>query len=67
MTRKDYVLLAEAIRAARNDVLSKEGPNPEDLLDGIAYAAEHIADALALDNPAFRREMFLAASGVSSP
>jgi hypothetical protein len=67
MTRKDYVIIAQAIRAARQDVLSKEGPNPDDLLDGIGYAAEHIADALEKDNPAFRREMFLAASGVLPP
>jgi len=57
MTRKDYELIAKAIRcasaapgyAARN-----------------SFAAFAIADALASDNPRFDRERFLKACGIQS-
>jgi hypothetical protein len=67
MTRRHYVALAEAFAAARADVQAKE-PSAviPDLLDGISYAAEHIADALARDNRAFDRERFLRAAGVQA-
>lgn len=63
MTRKDYVALAEAFIAAREDIRNKEDV-PGELLDGVSYAAEHVADALARDNRAFDRERFLRAAGV---
>jgi hypothetical protein len=67
MTRKDYVLLAEAIRAACDDIRSKEPEEcREDLLAGVSYAAEYVADVLADDNRAFDRSRFLNAAGVRS-
>jgi hypothetical protein len=65
MTRKDYILIAAALKEAAADILNKECP-VQDLLDGKDYAAEHIADALARDNPRFDRERFLKAAGVQS-
>lgn len=71
MTRKDYEALAAAIRAARAEIEEKEMgsglvTSVADLLDGTAYAAEFIADALARDNPRFNRERFLSACGVAN-
>ena len=66
MTRKDYVLIAAALTQAKLDILGKEPPEAHsDLLDGRDYAVEHIADALARDNPRFDRERFLKAAGYS--
>lgn len=50
MTRKDYVLIAAALREART----------------VAEAARLLADQLAQDNPRFDRERFLKAAGVQS-
>lgn len=67
MTRKDHVLLAEAIKEARDGIRTKEPDESHaDMLDGAALAAEHVADALARDNRAFDRERFLRAAGVQS-
>lgn len=64
MTRKDYVAIAAAIRAARRDVTNREPPEcVADMQDGISLAAEHLADALRRDNPRFDRARFLAACG----
>lgn len=65
MTKRHFVALAAAFKAARADVISKEpDASHTDLLDGISYAAEHVADACANDNPQFNRARFLAACGV---
>lgn len=59
MTRKDYVLLAAALKAARTDVIAKEPPKHiPALLDGVGYAADWIADSLVRDNPRFDVERF---------
>lgn len=61
MTRKDYVLIAAALRAAR--------PPGTALLARCHQAdcdALVIADRLAGDNPRFDRERFLKACGVQS-
>lgn len=58
MTRKDYILLAEALRlpaVCRGDYAL-----------GRVDAALQVADALAADNRAFDRERFLKAAGVQS-
>lgn len=60
MTRKDYILLAEALKVANDSLLG-----PSDEHQGIRYAAMHIANALAQDNPRFDRARFLAAAGVT--
>ena len=59
MTRKDYVMLAEALRSTL------------DPLDDAFHREQHeadataVADALARDNPRFDRERFLKAAGVT--
>jgi len=57
MTRKDYILLAEALRVQYkvNKVFANDG-----LSRGVLSAAEEIADALQRDNSWFNREHFLA-------
>lgn len=52
MTRKDYRLLAEAIKHMKLTPLNK------------IFVAEHLADALEKDNPRFNREAFLEWAGV---
>lgn len=60
MTRKDYVLIADSIKASRENW---EGFTPEaqEAIDGLARS---LASKLAGDNPRFNRETFLAACGV---
>lgn len=57
MTRKDYVLLADAIMGAAYVL------NPPERL-GALLAANEIAHALAEDNPRFDRARFLKAAGL---
>lgn len=56
MTRKDYVLLAQAIRGSFAAVKNAEQQN------GVKTAAERLSDALAADNPRFDRTRFLEAA-----
>ncbi len=68
MTRKDFLLISDAVRCARRDNTSGVGPR-NDLSDhnrGVAWVARNLADALAHDNPRFDRERFLKACGVSN-
>jgi hypothetical protein len=57
MTRKDYVLIAEVIRASK---IAWAGNN-NNLVDDISRA---LADALVKENPRFNRARFLTACGV---
>jgi len=56
MTRKDYILLANAIKGMPSHALT--------LRTTRLSAARSIADALAGDNPRFKRDRFLTACGV---
>jgi len=58
MTRKDYILLADAIKAA-----VEATDYPERL--GAQLAANEIAHRLQQDNPRFDRARFLKAAGLS--
>lgn len=60
MTRKDYVLIAEALRLARS---AGTGAGHD---AGIYDAARVLAETLANDNPRFDSERFLKACGVQS-
>lgn len=64
LTKSSFELIAQAMKNARADILAKESPTV-DLLDGVGYASEHLADALASTNPRFDRARFLAACGVT--
>lgn len=71
MKRHEFEAIAEALRDARNDIRSKEPQSSQaDLLDGVSYAAEYVADALARGtapggNRAFDRDLFLRNAGVT--
>lgn len=58
--RKDYVLIAEVLRAVR--------PNTADEAMHVqwVYDTRALADALGRDNPRFDRDRFLKAAGVQS-
>ena len=57
MTRKDYVLLAEALQAAAYAL------NPPERT-GALLAANEISHRLKQDNPRFERKRFLEACGL---
>ena len=63
MSRKDFILIADALKAARS---SYTLPNVAIYHNGIDNAAHRLADALGRDNPRFDRERFLKAAGVQS-
>lgn len=66
MTRKDYILIAEALRYARGHAMAEPANTltRNDLqavgLRGVMASAEYIANACKNDNPRFDREHFLA-------
>ena len=72
MTRKDYILLAEALRVQRRNAAinlesakkQRDSSNPPvyecGVINGIDYATDEIADALQRDNSRFNREHFIA-------
>jgi hypothetical protein len=59
MTRKDYVLIAAAIKAAYQTF-----DKPSNHANGARHVAHTLADTLATDNPRFDRDRFLTACGV---
>jgi hypothetical protein len=70
MTRKDYILIAEALTRAlvRARAIAHDEPEtaPQHRAVGVFYAAEWLSEMLARDNPRFDRERFLKAAGVQS-
>jgi hypothetical protein len=59
MTRKDYILIADAIATARK---VEQG---DTVLVSVAHLANTLATELQIDNPRFNRETFLTACGVT--
>lgn len=61
MTRKDYELIAAAVRNAYKGVnpFTDTPDTRQQIKDGICRASMAIADRLAEDNPRFDRERFL--------
>lgn len=60
MTRKDYELIAKAIRKA-TEALRLESAYPEAMADGVQFFAGYISGALQDENPSFDKDKFLAA------
>lgn len=68
MTRKDYVLLADALRLAMTHAETSVYQTPQCRVEAVyatAYAIGRVADALARDNAHFDRARFLTAAGVA--
>jgi hypothetical protein len=64
MTRKDYIRIAAAFKAAKAKIRDVENARDvNELIDGVDYAVGYVAEALKNDNPAFDAKMFLAAVG----
>jgi hypothetical protein len=57
MTRKDYIVIAEALRVQFHRAALENNPPMQ---DGVLNAAHEIADALQRDNARFNKEHFLA-------
>ena len=66
MTRKDYVLIADAIRDALATDVEFDIALPEREASGIHRAALRLSDRLEQDNPRFDREMFLRACSLKA-
>jgi hypothetical protein len=62
MTRKDYVMIADAIKGALN--YEKDFNQNEEGARVVKYVAHTIALSLQFDNPRFDRDRFLVACGV---
>lgn len=65
MTRKDYVLIAAALRRALSAATWAYPPALHDAHRAavVRIVAHELAEALATDNPRFDRAKFLAATG----
>lgn len=62
MTKKDFELIARALRAARaTEALTNVQLYNEGWTNGVDAAASELADALATTNPRFDRARFLEA------
>ena len=57
MKRRDYELIASAIKRARDFSINADKP-------GVDWAARMIADAFAREKPGFDRDLFLTNCGV---
>ena len=64
MTRKDYIALAAALKAARH--FEPDTIPAHDFNYGVTTAARRLTEVLAADNPRFDRSKFLSASGIQS-
>lgn len=69
MTRKDYVMIADAIRELLADI-DRESPGMREVLRGermgVASVARRLADQLRQDNPRFDRTRFIEACGLTA-
>jgi hypothetical protein len=65
MTRKDYVLLAKALRASRLHLPALDPMARAGAKDQWETTVEEIADELEQDNPAFNRDTFLTVAGMN--
>ena len=69
MTRKDYVMIADAIRELLADI-DRESPGMREVLRGermgVASVARRLADQLHSDNTRFDRTRFMAACGLTA-
>jgi hypothetical protein len=63
MTKKDFELLAQALRWAREDDLQYRDLSATDVAETHDLVATHVANALASTNPRFNRDRFIAAAG----
>lgn len=72
MTRKDYELIAQAVRVYRDHIV-KMASLPENApraeinkfrLEGAEWTITYLANALEAENPRFNKQRFLMASGL---
>lgn len=66
MTRKDFVLIADTLKAAKPQLDWRDTPDMEKQAEMALWTelAQSLATALARTNPAFDRTRFLTACGV---
>lgn len=64
MTRKDYQLLAEALKKAKPGSDYNYSPSNEGTLTQWRVTCSLVAGALAVDNSCFNQDIFFAACGI---
>lgn len=62
MTRKDYIVIAEALREAEEIARQTIGPEG---VRAVTIAGDRLAQVLKADNPRFDRYRFLHAAGLA--
>tara|TARA_Y100001934_G_C12281925_1_gene740373 strand:+ start:1117 stop:1317 length:201 start_codon:yes stop_codon:yes gene_type:complete len=65
MTRKDYELIAAALKRAREPIVGQEQEFNDGYSEAMDSAAEELAKAFAEENRRFDRARFLKASGAA--
>ena len=63
MTRKDYVAIAAAIKAALPHEMN---PSPQERRETCAYIARQLSDLMEQDNQRFDRARFIKACGLTA-
>ena len=63
MSKKDYILIAEAIKSAQTSLLYAT-TNAGETRRSVEHVAQNLAFTLAIENPLFNTERFLSACGV---
>lgn len=66
MTRKDYVMIAEAVKDAGRKAALCRSETADTAKAALLDAATYIADGLAQDNPRFDRKRFMEACGFTA-
>lgn len=57
MTKKDYILIADAIKSAKDDQTT------ENKNETLSYLLGYLAEGFKSDNPNFKKDVFYKASG----
>ena len=68
MTKKDFIIIAEALREASQQANIRAGQTGVDMNAGVGFATRFLADALSLHNERFKKERWLAyVAGTQGP
>jgi hypothetical protein len=68
MTKKDFILIADALREASQQANIRAGQTGVDMSAGVGFAVHFLADALSLSHERFKKERWLEyVAGICGP